>query len=295
MSTQPPFDPASLAAGTVVGDKYVLGPPIGWGAQSVVYECTHRLLHRKAALKILAATDEESERRFAREARMAASLGHPNVVEVYEVGRLSDGRAFLAMERLEGETLEARLEREGPLSIAEALRVGREVLLGLGAAHEKSIVHRDLRPQNIFLAQVRGEEVVKLVDFGVSRRFGAEGDSSLTHAGRLLGEEIHYVAPEQLYENGVIDQRTDLYAVGVLLYRMLAGVSPFRGKGSQLLLDVVERMPPAPSTHRSKLPRDIDNVVMSALAKDKEGRFKDAESMREALRLAGLFASYVEG
>lgn len=292
MSAHPPFDPKSLPPDTVIAGKYKLDEPIGWGEHSVVYACTHRLLQRRAALKVLAKTDEESERRFAREARLAGSLRHANIVEVYEVGRLEDGRAFLAMELLEGETLEDRLERKGPFSIQEAMRVGSEVLFGLAIAHENQIVHRDLRPQNIFLANVRGEEVVKLVDFGVSRRFGSQNDSLLTQPGTVLGG-VQYIAPEQLYEDGEIDQRTDLYAVGVLLYRLLTGVEPFDAKGSRLLLQVVEAMPPPPSTRRNELTGDVDKVILSAMAKDKDARFKDAESMREALRLTSLFSSYL--
>jgi eukaryotic-like serine/threonine-protein kinase len=291
--TEPPFDPRSLTPGTVLVGKYQLDGPIGWGAHSVVYACTHQLLQRRAAVKILAQTDEDSEKRFAREARLAGSLRHANIVEVYEVGRLADGRPFLAMELLEGETLEERLQRIGPFSIEEAMRVGMQVLSGLAIAHEDQILHRDLRPQNIFLARVRGEEVVKLVDFGVSRRFGSQNDSMLTKPSTFLGS-LQYMAPEQLYEDGVIDQRTDLYAVGVLLYRLLTGVNPFSAKGSRLLLEVVEKMPPAPSERRPALPADVDKVLLSALAKDKDARFKDAEAMCEALRLTSLFASYVQ-
>ncbi len=292
VATEPPFSPDSLPPGTRIASKYVLDAPIGWGEHSVVYAATHQLLQRKAAVKVLARTDPDSIRRFAREARLAGSLRHANIVEVYEVGQLEDGRAFLAMELLEGETLEDRLARVGPFSIEEAMRVGMEVLFGLAIAHENHILHRDLRPQNIFLAKVRGEEVVKLVDFGVSRHFGRESDSMHTRPGTFL-TGIQYVAPEQLYEDGTIDQRTDLYAVGVLLYRLLTGVNPFDGKGSALLLEVVEKMPKPPSQRRPELTADVDRVILSALAKDKEQRFADADAMREALRLTSLFSSFL--
>lgn len=290
--SSPPFDPASLSAGTVIAGKYAIDDPIGWGEHSVVYGATHRLLQRKAAVKVLAKTDDESMKRFAREARLAGSLRHRNIVEVYEFGQLSDGRPFLAMELLEGETLESRLARQGPFTIDQAMRMGMEVLFGLAIAHDSQIVHRDLRPENVFLAQIRGEEVVKLVDFGISRTFGDDPDSLLTRPGTVLGS-AQYMAPEQLEEDGVIDQRTDIYAVGVLLYRLLTGRNPFSSKGSALLLDVVETTPPPPSHHRDELPKDVDKVVMSALAKDPTRRFKDAETMREALRLTSLFSSYV--
>src|SRR5690606_18420904 len=123
---------------------------------------------------------------------------------------LEDGRPFLVTELLEGETLDERLRKTGPLSIPEAMRLGQELLLGLEAAHDKQIVHRDLRPENLFLAIIRGEEVLKILDFGISRRFGDASDSLLTRPGDIVGE-AQCLAPEQLYEDGVIDQRTDLY------------------------------------------------------------------------------------
>lgn len=290
-----PFDPASLPPGTRIAGKYELGPPIGFGEHSVVYSAVHRLLQRKAAVKIVALTDSLGEKRFAREARLTGSLEHPNIVEVYEVGRLEDGRPFLAMEYLEGETLEQRLRhRGGTLDIAEAMSIGQALLNGLAAAHEKQIVHRDLRPPNVFLAQVRGEEVLKILDFGVSRQFGDASDSTLTAPGTLVGG-MHYLAPEQLYEDGVVDHRTDLYATGVLLYQLLTGKLPFGAKGPALLIDIVEKTPEPPSRYRAGLPADVDRVVMTALAKDPAKRFQSAEAMSEALRLAAIFASYMGG
>jgi serine/threonine-protein kinase len=290
----PPFDPASIPPGTRVAGKYELGTAIGWGEQSVVYSAVHRLLQRKAAVKILGKRDAETERRFMREAKIAGALRHKNLVEVYEIGRLEDGRAFMATELLEGETLAQRLAQTGPLSIPEAMRIGQEVLRGLEAAHEQQVVHRDLRPENLFLAVVRGEEVLKILDFGLSRYFGDAADSMLTRPGDVVGE-VAWLAPEQLYEDGQIDQRTDLYAVGVLLYRLLTGRMPFEQKGPQLLLAVVEQVPPPPSAYRKELTADVDRVVQCALAKDPKSRFPDAASMSEALRLAALFSSYVLG
>jgi serine/threonine-protein kinase len=292
VSQKPPFDPASLPPGTRIADKYELGPPLGWGQHSVVYEAVHRLLQRKAAVKVLAATDETTEKRFAREVKLAGSLSHENIVEVYEVGRLPSGHAFLAMEHLEGETMEERFQRQGPFSIGEAMSLGQQVLYGLQAAHEQSIVHRDIRPENLFLAQIRGEEVLKILDFGISRRFGDAADSVLTTPGTLLGDAA-YLAPEQLYEDGVIDHRTDLYATGVLLYRLLTGRLPFEAKASRLLIQIVEEKPRPPSERRSGLTKDVDRVILSALAKNAEDRFRDAEAMAEALRLASIFSQYV--
>lgn len=260
-----------------------------------MYSALHRLLQRKAAVKVLAATDPVGEKRFAREARLGGSLEHPNVVEIYEVGRLDDGRPFLAMEYLEGETVEHRMRHRGrPFEIGEALEIGQAVLNGLAAAHEKKILHRDLRPANLFLARVRGEEVLKILDFGISRQFGDASDSTLTAPGTLLGK-VGYLAPEQLYDDGVIDHRTDLYATGVLLYELLTGRQPFTSKGPTLLVDIVEKPPEPPSAWRRGLPADVDRVILTALSKRAEDRFEDAERMAEALRLASIFAQYMTG
>ncbi len=288
---RPPFEPSSLPPGTRIAGKYELGPPIGVGEHSVVYAALHRLLQRKAAVKVLAPTDSMGERRFAREARHGGSLKHPNIVEIYEVGRLDDGRPFIAMEYLEGETVEQRMRHRGLFAVPEAMAIGQAVLAGLAIAHENQIVHRDLRPQNIFITEIRGEEVVKILGFGVSREFGGN-ESTLTAPGTILGG-VAYLAPEQLYEDGEIDHRTDLYATGVLLYELLTGRMPFTTNGPALLLDIVEKAPEPPSRWRPELPKDVDRVILSALAKRADDRFQDAESMSEALRLAAIFAQYV--
>ena len=292
MSSKPPFDPAALPPGTKIAEKYELGEPLGWGEHSVVYEALHRLLQRKAAVKVLARTDETTEKRFAREAKLAGSLSHPNIIELYEVGRLPSGHAFLAMEHLDGETLEERFQRQGPFSIGEAMRLGQQVLEGLAAAHDKKIVHRDVRPENLFLAQIRGEEVLKILDFGISRRYGDSAESTLTTPGTLLGNAA-YLAPEQLYEGGSVDHRTDLYATGILLYRLLTGRLPFEAKGSALLIEIVEKQPPSPSARRSELTTDVDRVILKALSKKAEDRFQSADAMAEALRLTSLFSDYL--
>jgi serine/threonine-protein kinase len=290
---RPPFDPSSLPPGTRVAGKYELGPAIGVGEHSVVYVAVHRLLERKAAVKILGPTDSVGERRFVREARHGGALKHANIVEIYEIGRLDDGRPFIAMEYLEGETVEERMRRRGPFAVREAMAIGQAVLAGLAVAHEHQIVHRDLRPQNLFLTTVRGEEVLKILDFGISRELGGN-ESTLTAPGTILGG-AGYLSPEQLYEEGEIDHRCDLYATGVLLYELLTGRMPFTSKGSQLLVDIVQKQPDPPSVWRPELPKDVDRVILCALAKRPADRFEDAERMAEALRLAAIFAEYVGG
>ncbi len=293
VSVRPPFDPASLPPGTLLAEKYELGVPIGWGEHSVVYRAVHRQLLRPAAVKILARTDQLSENRFAREAKLAGTLRHPNIVDIYETGRLEDGRAFLVMEYLEGETLEDRLHRTGLFSITDAMRYGQELLRGLQAVHAQKIIHRDLRPANLFIAEVRGAEVLKILDFGISRRLDETGDTGLTRPGTILGDAA-YLAPEQLTEDGIVDHRTDLYTTGVLLYQLLTGRLPFEHKSSMLLVQIVDAEPEPPSRRRLELTADVDTVILRAMAKAKEDRFEDAVAMAGALRLTALFADYLD-
>ncbi|MGF1467535.1 MAG: serine/threonine-protein kinase [Sandaracinaceae bacterium] len=289
----PPFDPAELPPGTRLSGKYRLGPVIGAGMRSVVYLATHELLGRTVAVKVLApGRDVMMERLFAREARHVSALAHPNIVEVYELGRLPDGRPYLVMEYLDGETVRDRMQREGLFSISAAVAIGRQVLDGLGAAHEKRIVHLDLRPENLSLVKVRGAEVVKILDFGISRRFGTGGDSILKTRESLL-EHVTYVAPEQLFDEGVIDHRADIYSTGMLLYVMLTGTSPYDGRGAALVRQVAWTKPEPPSRLRPALTSEIDRVLLCALSKDPVQRFASAEEMGEALRLAALFADYL--
>ncbi len=295
MQVKPPFDPSSLPPGTRIADKYVLGESIGFGEKSVVYSAVHRFLQRPAAVKVLALTDPVTEKRFAREARLAGSLRHPNIVQVYEVGRLPDGRAYLVMEHLQGETVTQLIARTGPLPVSDAVYVVQAVLNGLGAAHDEEIVHRDIRPDNLVIVYNRDSAVVKILDFGISRQFGsADENATLTQPGTILGGDTAYLAPEQIAEDGVVDQRTDIYAVGILLHFLLTARLPYQSTGAQLLIDVMQKTPEPPSRLRTGIPKEMDRVFIKACSKTSADRFQSAEEMSEALRLAMLFADYVQ-
>ncbi|HZU83148.1 MAG TPA: serine/threonine-protein kinase [Polyangiaceae bacterium] len=284
-------DPALLA-----GTPYRLLRTIGEGGSGVVWEAEHVELGRRVAVKILATEHASSSaglERFRREARALASLSHPNLVDMLDFGRALDGRVFLAMELLEGETLDVRLRR-GPMSWRDAARVAMDTCDALAAAHASGLVHRDLKPENLMLVARSGG--LKLLDFGVAtalaQELGGPGapaphqrDARRTFA--VFGTP-EYMAPEQV-AGDPIDGRADLYALGCVLYEMLTGVAPFGGSsGVEIMGKRLRDAPPSPDTRAPKraIPAALAAVVMRALAKHPEDRFRSAALMRSALEEA---------
>jgi eukaryotic-like serine/threonine-protein kinase len=259
--------------GSVFAGRYEIVGLLGQGGMGKVYRARHRTLRKELAIKVLATGSGDFETRFEREARAIARLDHPNCVRVLDYGH-SAGHHFIAMELVEGQTLGSAL-RSGPLSVVRALHVARGVLSALGHAHRHGILHRDVKPENIVLA--RGRAV--LIDFGLAALCD---EASMTGAGMCLGSPS-YIAPERLLGRR-FDGRTDLYAVGVILYEMLAGVRPFNGKSPEETMNLALRRPARPlRAMRHDLPRGLDRVVQRALAKEPERRFSDAEDMLLAL------------
>jgi serine/threonine-protein kinase len=259
--------------GSVFAGRYEIVGLLGQGGMGKVYRARHRTLRKDLAIKVLATGTHDFETRFEREARAIARLDHPNCVRVLDYGH-SNGYHFIAMELLQGETLGSAL-RAGPLSIVRALHVARGVLSALGHAHRHGILHRDVKPENIVLAGGRAV----LIDFGLAALCD---EASMTGAGMCLGSPS-YIAPERLLGRR-FDGRTDLYAVGVILYEMLAGVRPFNGKSPEETMNLALRRPARPlRALRRDLPRGLDLVVQRALAKEPERRFADAEDMLLAL------------
>src|SRR5512143_2757187 len=223
-----PGDAPELAPGAVLDGRWRIEALLGVGGMGAVYCAEHVHVGRKAAVKVLhvdlrrSAADRE---RFRREARVASRLESPHVVEVLDFGEDEAGRAYLAMELLEGESLRAVLDREGRLAPARAVRLLRQLLQGLAAAHEAGIVHRDLKPENLWLSRTGADESLKVLDFGIAKWSGPKADANLTQAGLVLGTP-EYLAPEQAV-GGEVDRRADLYAAGILAFVMLAGRHPF--------------------------------------------------------------------
>ena len=266
----------------VVG-RYTLTRQLGQGGMGVVYAGRDERLGREVAVKMISGLeDARAERRFWREARAAASVSHPNVCQIFEVDECDDG-LYIAMELLEGEALDARLAR-GPCPPADAVRIALEMLAALGTLHERGLVHRDIKPSNVFLT-VHG---VKLLDFGLARHMTSEvSDSSpteteaITRPGMIVGTP-RYMAPEQIL-GGTVDGRTDLYAVGTVLFEMLAGRPPFVGDSLLHLAHAIAHEHP-PALQGPPAVVAVDRVIRRALAKDSAARFQTADAMAVELR-----------
>ena len=251
---------------------------LGEGGMGEVWKAEDTKLERTVALKFLAAhllNDDEAKQRFMREAKAAAGLDHPNICTVYEIAE-AEGKAFLAMAFLKGETLEDRIA-QGPLAIKDALNIGRQVAEGLEAAHEKGIVHRDIKPANILVAP---DGRATIMDFGLARLTEA---SRLTKAEQTVGTAA-YMSPEQM-QGGEIDHRTDIWALGCVLYEMVAGVRPFKGEYHQALAYEIVQEEQEPLTGiRAGVPMELEFLVGKCLAKDREDRPGSAPEVARDLR-----------
>jgi serine/threonine protein kinase len=281
--------------GEVLGGKYRVEREIGSGGMGIVYEVTHLVMTKKrfAVKWLLPLPDgyqgedaQAAARRFVREAEIAGGICHPNVVEVYDV-TVSDSGCFMVMELLEGESLEARLKREGKLSVAEACRITVACASGVGAAHAANVIHRDLKPANIFLMQLpeAGPSRPKVLDFGISRFTAPNGSvqSTVTRAGTLIGTPM-YMAPEQL-RGFECDARTDVYGLGVTLYEALSGKPAYQAPTHA---DLVVRILTGDAHEMRELepsvPAGLAAVVMQALHHKPEQRFASVQAFAEALQ-----------
>ena len=277
-------DPDALRPGTVAG-AYVLEKALASGGGGTVYEAKHRLLGRRAAVKVLRrelASSPQMVARFLREALAVNLIKHPNIVDIYEFGELPDGRPYYVMELLDGTDLRSMLGSRGRFHPTEVLEILAPVCSALEAAHAQGIVHRDLKASNIHIEQRGSERIVKLLDFGIAKLIHPDaGDVGLTVAGARLGTS-YTMAPEQI-RGGAIDPRTDVYALGVVLYHLLTGQYPFRGEH---MTDIerlhLESPAPRPSQSAPVSPA-IDAVVLRAMEKQPERRFGSAKAFISAL------------
>ncbi len=261
-----------------VGKRYELQRELGRGGMGVIYLARDTALDRPVALKFLGALvdgNEEFKRRFEREAKAAAKVNHPNIVSIYDIGT-QEGKAYIAMEYIEGGDLSKYLRQKGPLSPREASNIMIQVCSALEAVHKTGIVHRDLKPENIVIT--RGA-LVKVMDFGLA----LVPEMRLTANNVIMGTPM-YMSPEQV-RGEEIDARSDLYSVGLVFYELLAGKPAF--EGADLLRRQVEEMPPPPSQFAPDLPKECDAIVMKCIAKNKEARYPTAQALIDALRAAG--------
>jgi eukaryotic-like serine/threonine-protein kinase len=280
---------------TFVDGRYVVERLLGRGGMAQVYLTHDKVLDRHVALKILReqyAEDEEFIQRFWREARSAASLSHSNIVSIYDQGRSEDGEYYIAMEYVPGGTLKERMRREGVFTPDAAVRVALQITDALSEAHEKGVIHRDIKPQNVLLSH-KGD--VKVTDFGIARA-AASASSVATATGAVLGTAA-YMSPEQARGEPVGPQ-SDLYSLGVVLYEMLTGTVPYEAESpiAQAMMHISEP-PRSPRQVNRKVPEPLDALTLKLLAKDPEDRYpraaalaNDLERVRAGLPLAGVDA-----
>jgi hypothetical protein len=275
----------AIAAGTMVG-PYRIVRPLGQGGMGVVYLADDTRLARSVTLKVLHPGDADDDRRrerLTREARAAAALVHPNVATVHALEEI-DGQLFIVSEYVPGRTARERLDDDGPFPVAEAVAVAAQVARGLHAAHQRGIVHRDLKPENVLIGD---NGVARILDFGIARTLTPDpGRKRLTATGMMVGTP-GYMAPEQL-EGGPGDVRSDLFALGTVLYEMATGTNPFHGKTASSTAARILAIDPVPISSLSTLvPHALDTVVAKCLRKNPEERFASAAELADALDAIG--------
>jgi serine/threonine-protein kinase len=259
--------------GTLFDGRYQVLRKLGAGGMANVYLAEDQELGRRVAIKILNerhANDEQFVERFRREAKNAAALSHPNIVSIYDRGE-AEGTYYIAMEYLDGRSLKELIVGHGPAPVKIAVEYARQILSALRFAHLKGIVHRDIKPHNVL---VNSDGRVKVTDFGIARA----GASQMTEAGSIVGT-AQYLSPEQA-RGTTVDQRSDLYSLGIVLYELLTGTVPFSGDTPvEIAMKHLSQVPEPPSARRPDVPRDLDLIVMRALAKNPDDRYQSAEEM----------------
>jgi serine/threonine protein kinase len=280
-----------------IAGKYRLTRLLGRGGMGTVWEGVHEQLGTRVAVKFIDAEHAASEdvrQRFVNEARAAARLRSKHVVQVYDQGVGHDGRPYIVMEFLAGEPLDSRLDREGRLAPAEVARIVLHVSRALAKAHESGIVHRDLKPENVFLVHDDEDHTVvaKVVDFGIAKFTDPSGPgSSSTRTGAVLGTP-QYMSPEQARGLRTVDHRTDLWSLGIIVYRAIVGELPFKGEAvGDLLVNICTSEPPLPSRLAPDVPAGFDAWVKRALAREPASRFQSAAELTDTFSaLAGVDA-----
>ncbi len=287
--------------GELLGGRFLVLKKIGAGGMGAVYRARQEGMDRDVAVKVLLGDLTENDtvlRRFTLEALAVSRLKHPNTIQIFDYGTTPQGNPYIAMEMLEGSTLHDVLRKERPLPIRRALRIMAQVAASLGEAHSKGIVHRDLKPENIFLIDVSGNpDFVKVLDFGVAKMADAKDEKgTLTQAGSIFGTP-RYMSPEQCSAQPV-DHRSDLYALGVILFEMVTGVPPFNSdQPLTLLLSHVNELPPQPSTVellgkdgtplKQVIPAEVEDLILTLLEKNPADRIQTSEELsKECTKLA---------
>ncbi|MCB9728912.1 MAG: protein kinase [Deltaproteobacteria bacterium] len=282
--------------GTTVAGRFEIIRTLGQGGMGTVYEARQLAMDRRVALKLIHPHVVQSQagvERFAREMQATARIRHPNTIQVYDYGQTEEGRLYLAMEFLEGRSLAEVIRDEGPLGFERVVHIGTQVARALHAAHSEGIVHRDLKPDNIMLIDRYGErDQLQVLDFGIAH-FLDQSHTQLTTDGAIIGTPA-YMAPEQAKGVGV-DARTDLYALGVVLYEMVTGSAPFRGPTTVSVLVMHVQVPPRPPSELVEVPDALESLILALLAKAPDQRPATAAEVVERLRACAPEAAGTTG
>ena len=279
-------------------DRYLLLRQLGVGGMGAVYQAEHTRLRKRFAVKLLRyeyAQNETFRKRFLREARAASAISHPNVVAISDFGETTDDHVFFVMELLGGRDLQALLDEEKKLPWPRTREILLQVTSALHAAHLQDIIHRDIKPSNVFLADVPGkqdEDFVKVLDFGIAKLSGSLGEATakLTSTDEIFGT-VAYMAPEMAMGTND-DRRSDVYAVGVMMYRMLTGELPYsQGNAFQILSQHIHAPVPPPRAKEPSISEEVEAILLRALAKSPDDRFASMEEMGRALRRGSLEAT----
>ncbi len=272
-----------VVPGDVIAGRYRVDTVLGRGGMGMVVLATDGQLGREVAIKFLLSTrlDDDSFQRFLREARSTAQIVSEHAVRVYDSGRTESGEPFIVMESLSGSDLSSKLKGQRALPITEAIDVGMQACLGLAAAHARGIIHRDIKPGNLFLEErADGTLSLKILDFGLAKPLAS---GPMTASNRLMGSPI-YMSPEQISEPSGVDERSDIWSLGVVLYEALSGERPFRGETVlAVCADVMNRDPIPPSEHRAEIPSELDQVVLRCISRNREERYSTVAELAEAL------------
>ena len=278
--------PADPFVGQTIDGRYRIEARIGEGGMGVVYRATHVVLKKPLAIKVMRgeqANEPEVVQRFVQEARASSAIGHPNIVNISDFGTTPDGAVYFAMEYLQGQTLGKAMEA-GPLERQRAFAIFIQIASALEAAHERGIIHRDLKPENIYLIrEPEHPDFVKILDFGIAKVKNAA--AKITRTGMVFGTP-HYMSPEQA-AGQTVDQRTDIYSVGVIMFQVFAGQLPFDAESYMgVMTKHMYEAPPLPSTLSAELRGPIEDVIMKALQKKPEQRYASMSALREDLERA---------
>jgi serine/threonine-protein kinase len=276
-----------IAAGQIIGERYRVGKVLGGGGMGVVCAGTHVLLGTPVAIKLIHSelkNDAEAVQRFVNEARATAALKGEHIARVFDVGLLESGEPYLVMEQLEGVSLDEYLHERGPLAQSEAIDILLQVCEGLAEAHAAALVHRDIKPANLFLAQRPDRQFsVKILDFGIAKQRVHADAPTLTDPGKSLGSP-GYMAPEQMLTPSSVDERADVWSLGVLLFELLTIRRPFEGDSvPQVCANVLTASPPRLGEYRSDVAPELDQVVQRCLEKEPHRRFWSVGELRQAL------------